>query len=88
VPLPHAPAFDTPAPSIVDMVEVPIGEVLLDPFSVYEKGETLLRSKLGALEVRHLVNIIVAYRLSDESAATLNGLTAAALIERIVTAVG
>src|SRR6185436_5295141 len=41
-------------------------ESVLDPFSVYEKGEALLRRQLGALSAWHLVNIINAYGLSAE----------------------
>ena len=79
--------FDEPAPTVVHAVEVPIAETILDPFSVYEKGEALLRSQLGSLEDRHLVNIILAYGLSDESAATLKQLPRSALIEMMVAAV-
>ena len=38
---------------------------MLNPFSVYEKGEPLLRKQLGALSAWHLVNIVLAYELSD-----------------------
>jgi hypothetical protein len=72
------PKFDGPAPS---------ADAVLDPFSVYEKGEALLRKELGALSAWHLVNIIVAYELSDEPAKALNRLPAATLIEMIVNAV-
>jgi len=74
---PHA-AFDGPAPRV---------EAILDPFSVFEKGETILRRELGALATWHLVNIIVAYQLSDEPMLVLNALPAAPLIEMIVAAV-
>jgi hypothetical protein len=47
----------------------------------------VLRKQLGALEAWHHVNIVLAYRLSDESAAALNQLTAPILIEMIVAAV-
>jgi hypothetical protein len=87
VPAAPAPLFDEPAPAIVDMVDVPVADAVLDPFSVYEKGEELLRSQLGALEAWHLVNIVLAYRLSDQSAAALNQLTPSTLIEMIVAAV-
>src|SRR5262245_24499422 len=87
VPAAPAPLFDEPAPAIIEKVDVPVAEAVLNPMSVYEKGEELLRSQLGALEVRHLVNIVLAYRLSDESAATLNKLTPSTLIELIVAGV-
>jgi hypothetical protein len=62
-------------------------ESVLDPFSVYEKGETLLRRQLGALSSWHLVNIISAYELSDEVSGTLNRRPAIELIEIIVAGV-
>jgi hypothetical protein len=74
---PH-PAFDGPAPRV---------EAILDPFSVFEKGETLLRRELSALAPWHLVNIVVAYQLSDEPMPVLNALPAAPLIEMIVAGV-
>jgi hypothetical protein len=74
---PHA-AFDGPAPRV---------EAILDPFSVFEKGETLLRRELGALASWHLVNIVVAYQLSDEPMPVLNTLPAAPLVEMIVAGV-
>jgi hypothetical protein len=65
----------------------PTRPAVLDPYSVYEKGETLLRSELGALSAWHLVNIIVAYDLSDESPSVLEHQPAAALIDLIVAGV-
>jgi hypothetical protein len=62
-------------------------DAILDPFSVYEKGEKLLRQELGALAAWHLVNIVRAYELSDEPAAALNALPAARLVEVIVRGV-
>jgi hypothetical protein len=77
--------FPGPAPH---SAPIEVGaESVLDPFSVYEKGEALLRRQLGALSAWHLVNIISAYGLSAESAAALNRLPAADLIEIIVSAV-
>jgi len=62
-------------------------ESVLDPFSVYEKGEALLRRQLAALSAWHLVNIVSAYDLSTEPATTLNRLPATQLIEMIVASV-
>jgi hypothetical protein len=76
---PAQPLFDAPAPYRV--------HAILDPFSVYARGEARLRQQLGALSPLHLVNIIKAYHLSDEPPATLNRLTAATLIEMIVIGV-
>jgi hypothetical protein len=82
------PHFDSPAPEF-HTTEAPGGEVraILDPFSVYDNGETLLRQELRALSPWHLVNIIVAYRLSDQSVAVLNGVSQPALIDLIVAGV-
>ena len=62
-------------------------QAVLDPFSVYDKSETLLLQELGALSAWHLVNIIRAYRLSAKPDTTLNRLPASALIEMIVLSV-
>jgi hypothetical protein len=66
---------------------LPRRTAVLDPFSVYEKGESVLRAELAALACWHLVNIVSAYHLSDEGDATLNALPSAALIDIIVAAV-
>ena len=78
------PAHDEPAP---DFVRPPMAESVLNPFSVFRKGESLLRSQLGALSAWHLVNIVRAYELSDMSEAELNRLSATQLIELIVSEV-
>jgi hypothetical protein len=82
------PYFEGPAPDLSRRITWrPTVSAVLNPFSVYEKSQALLEQELGALSVRHLVNIIVAYRLTDEPAKVLNALAPASLIERIVTAV-
>jgi hypothetical protein len=83
------PAFDGPAPSATIAAETPSGtpRSILDPFSVYEKGEPLLRKQLAALSAWHLVNIVVEYELSDESMDTLNAMPAGALVDLIVSRV-
>ena len=81
----ETPAFDGPAPGTEE--SLPHRESVLNPFSVYRKGEALLRSQLSALAGWHLVNIIRAYDLSDYSSAALNQLTSAEMIELIVGAV-
>lgn len=79
------PVFDGPAP---DMVQAPpVTESILNPFSVYRKGEALLRSQLSALSAWHLVNIIRAYALSDEDPAVLGLRPASTLAETIIAAV-
>jgi hypothetical protein len=81
---PQPAIFDGPAPASVsnaDLISV------LDPFSVYEKGEALLRRQLGALSAWHLVNIVRDYKLSDDDPVVLNRMPAADLIELIVSRV-
>ena len=80
------PLFSGPAPASTIPPQSGVAAVL-DPFSVYEKGEALLRKQLGALSAWHLVNIIVAYELSDTPSAALSTLPGPALIDIIVSAV-
>ena len=85
-PRPTPPAaFDEPAPAV--LTEPPPIDTVLNPFSVYRKGEVLLRSQLGALSAWHLVNIVRAHGLSDLSPGALNAMTPADLIDLIVGAV-
>lgn len=79
------PAFDGPLPPATP--QKGRGESVLNPFSVYRKGEDVLRRQLGALAAWHLVNIAEAYELSSLSRERLDGLTASALTELIVSAV-
>jgi hypothetical protein len=80
--------FNAPAPHVTFTTVPPAGQdAVLDPFSVYEKGEKLLRQELSALAAWHLVNIALAYRLSDEPASVLNALPAARLVELIAAGV-
>ena len=82
------PMSDQPARGVTDRTVSPVTpDAVLDPYSVYEKGERLLRQELGALATWHLVNIIVAYELSDEPVASLNTRPAAQLVETIVARV-
>lgn len=83
--IPPQPHFDAPAPPLI--TEAAPAESILNPFSVYRKGESLLRRQLAALSVWHLTNIVRDYGLSDLSSATLNAMTPGGLIEVIVTAV-
>lgn len=78
------PFFDGPAPPIVETADA---EAILNPFSVYRKGEALLRRQLAALSGWHLVNIIEAYRLDDTNPAELQAMEPAHLIERIIEGV-
>ena len=79
------PAFDGPAPAATGGPSVT--ESILNPFSAYRKGETLLRDQLGALSSRHLVNIILAHELSDIPMGQLNVTPVEELIELIVNGV-
>jgi hypothetical protein len=81
-----APVFDSPADAIHLRATTQV-DAILDPFSVYRKGEGLLRQQLSAFSAWHLVNIIRSYRLSGLTLAQLNALSSAALIELIVTEV-
>ena len=86
VPLPDPePAFDGPAPDHI--AEAGTTPSVLNPFSVYRKGEDLLRRQLAAFSGWHLINIIRHYGLSEQSDRQLGALSDAALIELIVAAV-
>jgi hypothetical protein len=85
-PLPNRTIFDGPAPTTPPRRAAGHGAVL-DPFSVYEKGELLLRQELGALSPWHLINIISAYDLSSAPAAALDTMSSAALVDLIVAKV-
>jgi hypothetical protein len=76
--LPAAADLEAPYPAELD----PEVDAILDPFSVYQHGETILRRKLGALATWHLRNIAVAYRLVPDLEA--DRASKDMLIERIV----
>jgi hypothetical protein len=78
------PLFPGPAPDITPQRS---HEAVLNPFSVYRKGESHLRSQLMALSSWHLVNIITAYGLSQQREADLAMTPAPVLVELIVSAV-
>jgi hypothetical protein len=75
------PAYDAPAPR--SATRAPAAESILNPFSVYRKGEAMLRDQLAALSPRHLVNIIRAHQLSAVGDEELNRMTGAQLVELI-----
>ena len=84
-PGPVRPTFDEPAP---DAVEPPRPvESILNPFSVYRKGEALLRRQLAALSEWHLINIIQAHGLSALSDSELQSLSRDELAGLIVDGV-
>jgi hypothetical protein len=85
---PDAPAYSEPAPATLHSTRGQASpDAVLDPFSVYERGEGPLRSQLSALSAWHLVNIITAYELSDTPPATLSRLSAQQLVDMIVATV-
>ena len=84
---PPWPYFNAPAPKIRRKASRRAGSAVLNPFSVFEKSEALLEQELSALSARHLVSIIVAYRLTDGPVQGLDALPPASLIERIMTSV-
>jgi hypothetical protein len=79
------PYFDSPAQPFV--AEGMGTEAVLDPFSVYLKGEALLRRQLAAFAGWHLVNIIRKYELNDGDPAALASREPAALVEMIIDGV-
>lgn len=80
-----APRFAGPAEPFI--IEDKRTESILDPFSVYRKGEALLRRQLSALAGWHLVNIIRHYGLSTEDSALLSAREPAQLVELIIDGV-
>jgi hypothetical protein len=85
VPEPDLPAFDGPLPAAHDAGARTAA--VLNPFSVYRKGEVHLRRQLGALDAWHLVNIIGAYDLSERSGEALSLVAPSELTELIVQGV-
>ena len=73
----------TPGPETVAIG--PVRGAVLDPFSVYLKGEDLLRRQLAALSRDHLLAIVHAYELDD--GLTADALTAPELIGLIIARV-
>ena len=80
-PLPE-PAFDEPAPPV--RVRAAPETSVLNPFSVYRKGEAVLRDQLHALSAWHLVNIVRDHELSEVPPDVLNAMTELELVELIV----
>jgi hypothetical protein len=84
----NPPAFDEPAPpTVTSTVPREEAHAVLDPFSVYLKGEAGLRNRLAALSAWHLVNIILEYELSAQPSDVLDRLPHASLVEIIVDGV-
>lgn len=83
---PGEPVFDGPVTRTAPPADPPPPAVL-NPFSVYRKGEEHLRKQLGALSAWHLANIVRAYDLSDVAPSTLDALAQQDLVDLIATAV-
>ena len=81
------PAFDGPAPAWVPDSAAPAFHAVLDPYSVYAKGDDLLRQELSAMSPWHLRNIIRAYDFASHPSLDLETLTAAELIGVIMSGV-
>ena len=62
-------------------------EAILNPFSLYEKGETLLRQELSALSPWHLSNIALSYDLTRLPEPALQAMRRPELIALIVDGV-
>lgn len=77
--------FDSPAANL--RVPRPNGDAVLDPFSLYRKGEGLLRRRLSALAGWHLVKIITTHRLSDQDPSLLAAAKPSRLVDVIVAGV-
>jgi hypothetical protein len=82
------PVYDEPAPDFAQSSEAPAKQrdSILNPFSVYQKGEAHLRRQLGALSAWHLANIAEAYELVEDPTVA-DRLSQAELIELIVAGV-
>ena len=82
------PLFEEPRPEPIEIADDYAGPApVLDPFSVYEKGQAVLLNQLGALSPWHLVNIVRAYGFSDQSTTELNRHSATYLVELIMEGV-
>ena len=84
---PQSALFDGPAPSAVPPSPSRGPASVLNPFSVYEKGEALLRRQLGALSAWHLVNILEEYELTHLDRSTLSRTPVRQLVELVVQGV-
>jgi len=81
------PVFREPAPHVrTGPGAGPARQAILDPFSVYGKGEAILRQELAALSRWHLANIAIGYQLTDRADAEVEVMPAADLVELIVDA--
>jgi hypothetical protein len=61
--------FDGPAPRVIEAVGTRLPHPVLNPFEVYQQGESVLVAELGALSVGHLRDIVLAYGFAPSEAA-------------------
>jgi len=82
------PVYDEPAPPKQPVVaQASDATPVLNPFSVYATGESVLKQQLAALAPWQLRAMIIAYEFVDPATVDLNALTSPKLIELIVGAV-
>jgi hypothetical protein len=80
--------YDEPASRKAPLVaQVRDPAPVLNPFSIFAKGEAMLRQELAALPPWELRAMIIAHEFVDPSDVDLDPLTAPELIELIVSAV-
>ena len=64
------PVFDRPAPSLViEGTGSVVPRTVLNPYEVYQQGESVLVAELGALSTGHLRDIVLAYGFTSPEAA-------------------
>jgi hypothetical protein len=86
-PEPEIPPPQMPPPASTPRPARHAPRAVLDPFSVYQQGEDVLRKELRALSADHLRNIIRAYELDDAQGEPPSTQTEPELVSRILTAV-
>jgi hypothetical protein len=94
-PVHDLPSYDRPAPSVGTVgtagtrapEQAPYPHAVLDPFSVYAQGESILRQQLGALGTDHLHTIVREHGLVGEDEVDLHEMQHPTLVDLIVAAV-
>jgi hypothetical protein len=91
-PVRDKPSYDGPAPSdgaaeTRRPEQTPYPHAVLDPFSVYAQGESVLRQQLGAMGTDHLRTIVRAHHLVGEHEVDLHEMQHPTLVDLIVAAV-
>jgi hypothetical protein len=90
------PSYEGPAPSSAPTAagvaagaarQPPYPHAVLDPFSVFAQGETVLRQQLGALSTDQLRTIVRVHSLVGEHEVDLHEMQHATLVDLIVGAV-